>query len=117
MPSSNNLLVKGSLSTILLNLFEKHGRMYGYEVGKRLTLQGGKSIKITEAALYQALHRLEAEGLLDSAVEAVGNRSRKYYVLTKKGKNQYKILIQDLQDFITQMQQVLNLKMVENGAK
>jgi DNA-binding PadR family transcriptional regulator len=40
-------------------------------------------LNITEG-LYPALHKLEAEGILD--VEIVDNRMRKYYKLTEAGR-------------------------------
>jgi DNA-binding PadR family transcriptional regulator len=41
-------------------------------------------LNITEA-LYPALHKLEAEGILDVEIEKVDNRMRKYYKLTEAG--------------------------------
>jgi DNA-binding PadR family transcriptional regulator len=42
-------------------------------------------LNITEGALYPALHKLEAEGILDVEIEKVDNRMRKYYKLTEAG--------------------------------
>ena len=81
----NSQLYKGSLNTIIMKLLEEQGRMYGYEITQKVKEITKGELNITEGALYPALHKLEAEGLLDVEVEKVDNRLRKYYKLTEKG--------------------------------
>jgi PadR family transcriptional regulator, regulatory protein PadR len=108
--SSSNQLFKGSLSTILLKLLEENGEMYGYEITKKVEEITAGTMRLTEGALYPALHKLEAEELLDIRIENIGNRNRKYYSLTKKGKKEAKIKLGEMLDFMQQLQQVLQLK-------
>lgn len=103
-------LFKGSLTTIVLKLLSEEGRMYGYEMTKKVKEQTNGSLCLTEGALYPALHKLEAEGLIEVIIEPVGNRPRKYYSLTKQGKKEVKNKLQELSAFIWQMQTLLNLK-------
>ncbi len=107
----NNPLFKGSLTTIVLKLLSERDRMYGYEITKKVKELSGGELVLTEGALYPALHKLEAEGLLSVSVENIGNRPRKYYSLTKTGKKQVVNKLSDLQDFFLQMQTLLNLQL------
>ena len=78
--------------------------MYGYEISQKVKEITGGELKITEGALYPALHKLEAEGLLDVEVEKVDNRLRKYYKLTEKGSKETVNLLSELDEFIKNMQ-------------
>lgn len=106
----NNQLFKGSLATILLKLLSEEEKMYGYEITKKVKEQSNGSLSLTEGALYPALHKLEADGLVDVKIELVGNRPRKYYSLTREGKKEVKNKLQELNAFIWQMQTLLKLK-------
>jgi DNA-binding PadR family transcriptional regulator len=105
----NSQLFKGSLTTIVLKLLSEQDKMYGYEITKKVKERTEGELTITEGALYPALHKLEAEGLLTVSVEHIGNRPRKYYSLTKNGKKEVKNKLAELQSFIEQMQAMLNL--------
>lgn len=87
-----------------MKLLEEQGRMYGYEISQKVKEITGGELKITEGALYPALHKLEAEGLLDVEVEKVDNRLRKYYKLTEKGSEETVNLLSELEVFIKNMQ-------------
>ena len=108
--SQNTQLFKGSLTSIILKLLSEKDKMYGYEITKKVKELTNGSLSFTEGALYPSLHKLEAEGLLSVSVEHFENRQRKYYSLTKNGKKEMKIRISAFQDFLSQMQSVLNLK-------
>ncbi len=107
----NNPLFKGSLTTIVLKLLSEQDKMYGYEITKKVKELSRGGLVLTEGALYPALHKLEAEGLLSVSTENIGNRPRKYYSLTKTGKKQVVNKLADLQDFFLQMQSLLNLQL------
>ena len=100
----NSQLYKGSLNTIILKLLEENGKMYGYEITQKVKLITSGDLNITEGALYPALHKLEADGLLEVEVEKVDNRLRKYYKLTEKGTTETVNRLAELQDFIRNMQ-------------
>ena len=82
---ANSKLYKGSLVTIILKLLNESDKMYGYQMTQKVKELTKGQLQITEGALYPALHKLEAEGLLEVEVEKVDNRLRKYYKLTEKG--------------------------------
>lgn len=105
---NKNQLYKGSLSTIILKLLEDEGRMYGYQITREVKKISGGEFSITEGALYPMLHKLEGEGLLDVEMEMNGNRMRKYYSLTKNGKKEAVNRLTEMQEFIRNMQSLLN---------
>ena len=107
---SNSKLYKGSLNTIILKLLDEEGKMYGYEITQKVKALTQGELKITEGALYPALHKLEAEGLLDVEVAKVDNRIRKYYKLTEQGRKETVNRLAELEEFIRSMQQLVNPK-------
>ena len=107
----NSQLYKGSLNTIIMKLLEEQGRMYGYEITQKVKEITKGELNITEGALYPALHKLEAEGLLDVEVEKVDNRLRKYYKLTEKGITETVNRLAELEEFIKNMQTIVNPKL------
>jgi PadR family transcriptional regulator PadR len=104
----NSQLYKGSLNTIIMKLLEENGKMYGYEITQKVKLITQGELNITEGALYPALHKLEAEGLLDVEIEKVDNRMRKYYKLTETGQKETVNRLSELEDFIRNMQSLVN---------
>lgn len=103
---------KGSLETILLQIIQKEGETYGYALTQKVKELSNCKLKITEGTLYPLLHRLENEGILQSELKPYGNRIRKYYKLTTLGEEENAKNLEHFKDFLTQMQQLLNLKLV-----
>lgn len=104
-------LLKGTLQTIVLKVLKDHGKMYGYEITQRVAELSDGHILLTEGALYPALHKLEADGLLKTEVVNIGKRIRKYYTLTSPGKVQAKERVAEFLDFIQTMGSVLQVKL------
>ncbi|HLT80408.1 MAG TPA: PadR family transcriptional regulator [Cyclobacteriaceae bacterium] len=103
-------LLKGTLQTIILKVLKDHGKMYGYEITQRVKHLSEGRISLTEGALYPALHRMEADGILTTETVNIGKRVRKYYALTTEGKAMAKSRVAEFVDFIDTMRQVLQLK-------
>ncbi|MES2653888.1 MAG: PadR family transcriptional regulator [Bacteroidota bacterium] len=108
--ATNNELFKGTLQTIILNLLADNKRMYGYEITQKVKLITAGELVLKEGALYPALHKLEAEGFLETSTEIVENRVRKYYELSQNGEKEVISKLQEAKDFIAQLQLLLNLK-------
>jgi PadR family transcriptional regulator PadR len=107
---STNPLLKGSLQTIILKLLEDNDQMYGYEITQKVKEVSEGEIMLTEGALYPALHKLEADGFLETFTKVVDNRVRKYYRLTEQGGKEVTSKLNEAQAFIEQLQTLLNLK-------
>jgi len=107
---STNPMLKGTIQTIILKLLEDNEQMYGYEITQKVKELTAGQIKLTEGALYPALHKLEADGLLETSTEIVDNRVRKYYRLTEQGGQEVTSKVTEAEAFIAQLQTLLNLK-------
>ena len=108
MKSTN--LYKGSLITIILKLLNEHDSMYGYEITQKVKEITKDELQLTEGALYPALHKLEAQGLLDVEVVKIGNRTRKYYKLTEAGTKETVDKLAELESYIRNMRALVNPK-------
>lgn len=111
---SKNHLYKGTLSSVLLKLLAENGRMYGYELSKMAKELTNGDLDITEGALYPALHKLEARGLVETEVEMVGKRGRKYYKLTESGGKEAKDRIAELTEYVKNLQLFLTPDLKRN---
>ena len=104
----NSKLFRGSLDTIILKLLKDNGRMYGYEISKIVKAKSEGNFSITEGSLYPALHKLERKGLLETDIEKVDNRMRKYYKLSEKGKGAVKVEVEEMKSFIASLSLIVN---------
>jgi len=101
-------LIKGSLKTIVLKLLKENGRMYGYEITRRVEEMTQGKIKLTYGALYPVLHKLESEGVLVTESENFNNRIRIYYLLTNEGHSVVADKIRELNEFIESLQKIID---------
>ena len=104
-------LLRGSLDTIILKLMDDHDEMYGYEITQKVKELTAGEMKITEGALYPALHRLEGKGILTTEIRSIGNRMRKYYSLTERGKTEVETQLNAMEDFINSINLILKPKL------
>ena len=83
-----DLFKQGTLELLILRLLNS-GSMNGWDIMQRIQLVSGEVLTVTAGALYPALHRLEARGLI-SAVwgPSENNRRAKFYGLTARGRKQ-----------------------------
>jgi PadR family transcriptional regulator, regulatory protein PadR len=107
-------IIKGSLNAVILQLLQNNGRMYGYEITRAVRDGSKGKTKITEAALYPALHKLEEAGLLETESELIEGRTRKYYKLSRKGKKESVAQLYALQEAMTSLQRILKYRL-KNG--
>jgi len=103
-------LIKGSLKTIVLKLLQENGRMYGYDITRKVEEMTAGKIKLTYGALYPVLHKLENEGVLITESENYNNRIRIYYLLTPHGHSVVTEKIQEMNEFIESLQRIVNSK-------
>lgn len=100
-------LLKGSLKTIVLKLLKENGRMYGYEITRRVEELTAGKITLTYGALYPVLHKLESEGVLITEPENFNNRIRIYYSLTPRGDSVVAEKIKEMTEFIESLQRII----------
>jgi transcriptional regulator len=79
-------LRQGTLDLLVLKTVSG-GPMHGYTIMSRLREATASELRLEDAALYPALHRLEARGLIDSEWGlSENNRRAKFYRLTPEGR-------------------------------
>ncbi len=100
-------LLKGSLKTIVLKVLEENGRMYGYEITRKVEEMTAGKIKLTYGALYPVLHKLEDEGVLVTDSENFNNRIRIYYKLTTRGKSVVTEKTGEMSEFIETLRRII----------
>ena len=85
MKADKNLL-SGSTTLLVLSLLST-GDKYGYEMIAELDERSDHTFTLKEGTLYPILHGLEKDKYLSSyQQQAPTGRMRKYYKLTKKGR-------------------------------
>jgi len=78
----------GTLDVLILKALT-WGPMHGYAINRWITDRAGDAVTVNEGALYPALHRLEARGLLSEEWGRTDrNREAKFYSLTPQGRAQ-----------------------------
>ena len=78
--------LKGTVDLLVLRSLQQ-GPSHGYEVSRWVRERTDGVLTLEDAALYQALHRLEDEGLIASEWGvSENNRKAKYYELTADGR-------------------------------
>ena len=100
-------LLKGSLKTIVLKVLEENGRMYGYEITRKVEELTTGKIKLTYGALYPVLHKLEDEGVLVTESENFNNRIRIYYKLTPRGKSVVAEKLTEMSEFLETLRRIV----------
>lgn len=100
-------LLKGTLSAMVLKLLSEKERMYGYEISQRVKEISDGKIVLKDGSLYPALQKMTSDGLLSFKEESVGGRTRKYYYITKKGKKETILYMNELRDFIDTLNKIV----------
>ena len=79
-------LKRGSAEILVLALLEEQQR-HGYEIGQLIARRSEGAINFHITSLYPTLYRLEDRGLIEGRwVERTGQRRRRYYKLTRAGR-------------------------------
>src|SRR3712207_1389109 len=100
-------LLKGSLELMLLTLLEREAK-YGYQLAKEVRELSSGTLHLKEGSLYPALHRLERNGLVESAwQERDDGAPRRYYRLTSAGREAVPVKRAEWNQFMAGVQGVL----------
>lgn len=100
-------LVKGSVVPVILSLLRERA-MYGYEMVKQVNARTDGKLQWREGTLYPALHKLESEGLVNSRWrDSEAGKARKYYAITRKGRQELEKRSQQWQEFSSSLNRLL----------
>ncbi len=79
-------VVKGTLDVLVLKALSWQP-MHGFELTAWLESRSGRRLELEDAALYQALYRMEKRGLVSAEWGVTeNNRRARYYTLTARGR-------------------------------
>jgi len=88
MPREPLDLLQGTLDVLILKTLSWQP-MHGYAVSRWIRQRTDDVLAVEDAALYQALHRLERRGWVEAEWGlSENNRRAKYYQLTAEGRQQ-----------------------------
>ncbi len=106
--NQKNELMRGAAEPVILKLLSEKST-YGYEMIKLVNERTGGLFQWREGSLYPCLHRMEAEGLIQSFWQSVEDKNRKYYAITKKGKKAAEEKITEAKQFCSALNNLLTL--------
>ena len=93
-------LKKGSAELLILSLVENQPR-HGYDIGRLIELRSRGALRFNVASLYPLLYRLEKRGWIRGRwIEKAGQRRRRYYRLTLKGRKVLAAQREGWRDFV-----------------
>ena len=79
-------LLKGTLDVLVLKALS-WGPMHGFEITSWLEDRSGGRLEVSDAALLQALHRMEEQDLVTAEWGVTENdRRARYYTMTRQGR-------------------------------
>jgi len=100
-------LVQGTLDVLVLKAVS-WGPIHGYGVSRLIDEKSKGALVVDEAALYQALHRLARQGLVDATWGvSENNRRARFYELTSRGRSRLREDMKWWDEYATAMSRVL----------
>jgi len=101
-------LLQGTVDVLILRTLSWTS-MHGYGIARWISDRSDGALAVEDAALYQALHRLERKGFVKSkwGTSDTGHRA-KYYTLTPAGRRQLKIEVAELRQYMGVLFRVLD---------
>jgi transcriptional regulator len=85
--ADNLAVLKGTLDMLVLKALMWRP-MHGFEVTRWLESRSGRRLALEDAALYQALYRMEERGLVEAEWGVTDrNRRARFYRITRRGES------------------------------
>ncbi|MEA2562526.1 MAG: PadR family transcriptional regulator, regulatory protein PadR [Acidobacteriota bacterium] len=100
-------LMQGTVAVLILKTLS-WGPMHGYDISRTIRQRSEGALGLEDAALYQALHRLESKRWIESEWGvSENNRKAKFYSLTDDGRKQLQLEVSTWQRYATAVSKVL----------
>lgn len=100
-------LVQGTVDVLILKTLT-WSAMHGYGIAQWIRERTGGVLTVEDAALYQALHRLERKGWVESEWGVSdNNRKARYYRITREGRRQLQADVAELRRYVDALFKVL----------
>ena len=89
MPDYKSELLQGTLALLILQTLAANDTMHGWGISQRIAQRSRDALVVNQGSLYPALHKLEAQGLIEAEWGvSENNRQAKFYRLTRAGRRQ-----------------------------
>src|SRR5438876_3676175 len=100
-------LLKGTLALLILSLLSRK-TIYGYEIAATVHRDTDGTFTWREGSLYPSLHKMEADGLIVGKwEEKETGRKRRFYHITKKGREALQGKLQSWGELCRAVNQIL----------
>jgi len=100
-------LLQGTVDILILRALAWEP-MHGYAIARWLNARSDGVLTVDGAALYQALHRLERKGWVESEWGVSDtNRKAKFYNITREGRKQLTADVAELRRYVDALFKVL----------
>jgi PadR family transcriptional regulator, regulatory protein PadR len=107
MPRESLGLLQGTVDVLILKTLSWKP-LHGYGISEFIRHQSNGDLAVEDAALYQALHRMERKGLVDSEWGVSdSNRRARIYSLTADGRKQLRAEVVELRRYMAALFRVL----------
>jgi PadR family transcriptional regulator PadR len=107
MPKSSLDLLHGTVAVLILKTLT-WGPMHGYDISRTIRQRSEGALGLEDAALYQALHRLEHKGWIEAEWGlSENNRRAKFYRLTDEGRRQLETEVTSWRAYVEAVSKVL----------
>jgi len=107
MPKTSLDLMQGTVAVLILKALS-WGPMHGYDVSRSIRQRSEGELGLEDAALYQALHRLEKKGWIEAEWGlSENNRRAKFYRLTDDGRQALQAELSTWKRYVSAVSKVL----------
>lgn len=107
MPKTSLDLMQGTVAVLILKTLS-WGAMHGYDISRSIRQRSDGALGLEDAALYQALHRLERKGWVTADWGlSENNRRAKFYQLTPDGRSALQAEVSTWRNYVEAVSKVL----------
>ena len=108
MPKKTSLeLMQGTVAVLILKTLS-WGPLHGYDISRSIRQRSDGALGLEDAALYQALHRLERKGWIEAEWGlSENNRRAKFYRLTAEGRKALQSEVSTWRSYVAAVSKVL----------
>ncbi|HEX3555798.1 MAG TPA: PadR family transcriptional regulator [Thermoanaerobaculia bacterium] len=107
MPKTSLELMQGTVAVLILKTLS-WGAMHGYDVSRTIRQRSDGALGVEDAALYQALHRLERRAWIEAEWGlSENNRRAKFYRLTNDGRQALQAELTTWRSYVEAVSKVL----------
>ena len=107
MPKTSLELMQGTVAVLILKTLS-WGAMHGYDISRTIRQRSDGALGVEDAALYQALHRLEKRAWIEAEWGlSENNRRAKFYRLTGDGRQALQAELTTWRSYVDAVSKVL----------